>query len=50
MKIFELTLFWITLAPSYYGLFYALSFFGWYYFFKKNKFFDEKDLDNFITK
>lgn len=26
MKIFEITLFWITLAPSYYGLMYILGF------------------------
>lgn len=35
MKIFEISLFGFTLAPSYYGLMYALSFLIGYYFIKR---------------
>lgn len=37
MTIFEIEIFWFTLAPSYYGLMYALWFLaGYYYIFKKS--------------
>lgn len=37
MTIFEINIFWFTLAPSYYGLMYALWFIaGYYYMLKKN--------------
>ncbi|MBW7955056.1 hypothetical protein H3C61_04560, partial [Candidatus Gracilibacteria bacterium] len=37
MIIFELNIFGITIAPSYYGLMYVIGFVsGYYYIFKKN--------------
>lgn len=37
MTIFEINIFWFTLAPSYYGLMYGLWFIaGYYYILKKN--------------
>ncbi len=35
MTIFELNIFWITIAPSYYWLMYAIWFIAWYYIIKK---------------
>ncbi len=35
MTIFEITLFWITIAPSYYWLMYALGFLLWFFIVKK---------------
>ena len=35
MSIFTITIFWITLSPSYYWLMYALWFLAWYYIIKK---------------
>lgn len=35
MYIFELTLFWITIAPTYYWLMYAFWFIAWYYIISK---------------
>lgn len=34
MNIFEFTIFWITIAPTYYWLMYAISFLVWYYIVK----------------
>jgi len=31
MNIFEIEIFWLTLAPSYYGLMYVLAFLSWYF-------------------
>ncbi len=45
MKIFELTLFWITIAPSYYWLMYALSFIFWYEIISRRKKLSQNDLD-----
>ena len=35
MYIFELNIFWITIAPTYYGLMYAIWLFSWYFIVKK---------------
>jgi len=35
MKIFEITVFWIHISPSYYGLMYALWFIFWYWLIQK---------------
>jgi len=48
MTIFEINLFWLHIAPTYYGLMYAISFAIWYYILKSKKFLDEKKLDNFV--
>lgn len=45
MKIFEVTLFWITIAPSYYGLMYSLGFLIGYLILRKNNFVKEKELE-----
>ena len=37
MKIFDITLFWIHIAPSYYWLMYALWLLIWYYIIKSRK-------------
>lgn len=46
MKIFEITLFGITIAPTYYGLMYALSFIIWYYILYKRKIINRDNLDD----
>ncbi|EKE26040.1 MAG: hypothetical protein ACD_4C00459G0004 [uncultured bacterium (gcode 4)] len=48
MKIFDITIFWIQIAPSYYGLAYALGFILGFYFLKKRKFLSEIDLENLV--
>lgn len=48
MKIFEFTLFWVTISPSYYGLMYALSFLVGYWLLRKEKTFSEKQVDSLI--
>lgn len=49
MKIFDIIIFWIHVAPSYYGLAYAMGFILWYYFLKRKNFLPEKQLDPLIT-
>ncbi len=49
MSIFELNIFWITIAPSYYWLMYVIWFISWYYYiFKKNILSKEKLDDLFF--
>ena len=48
MKIFDITLFWIHIAPSYYWLMYALGFIFGYYILKKRKILKEDELDNLV--
>jgi phosphatidylglycerol---prolipoprotein diacylglyceryl transferase len=48
MKIFEFSLFWITIAPTYYGLMYALAFIIWYYIISKRKILTEAKLDTLV--
>lgn len=43
MKIFEISLFGVTLAPTYYALMYILGFMAGYYFLSKNFTFRGKD-------
>ncbi len=46
MTLFEIQIFWFTLAPSYYGLMYAWAFLiGYYYLLKKNLL-KKEDLDS----
>lgn len=48
MYIFETTLFWIHIAPSYYWLMYAIWFLSWYYIIKSRKIIPEKKLDDLL--
>jgi len=48
MKIFDITLFWIHISPSYYWLMYALGFLAWYYIIKYRKVIPENKLDNLL--
>lgn len=49
MKIFEITIFWLNIAPSYYWAAYALSFIIWYWIIKRRNFLSEKDLDTLFV-
>lgn len=49
MTIFDITLFWIHIAPSYYWLMYALWFIIWYYIIKKRWIIWKKYLDDLFT-
>ncbi len=49
MKIFNINIFWITIAPSYYGLMYALGFLAWYYIIKSRKIISQKNIDDLLT-
>ena len=46
MKIFELDIFGFTLAPTYYGLSYALTFIIGYLIFKKRNWLNQKQIDD----
>lgn len=46
MTIFEIQLFWITIAPSYYGLMYVLWFIAWYYYFLKKNIISKQELED----
>lgn len=46
MKIFDITIFWIQIAPTYYGLMYALWFIWGYYILKKRQFLKIHHLDD----
>jgi phosphatidylglycerol:prolipoprotein diacylglycerol transferase len=46
MTIFTLHIFWLTIAPSYYWLMYAISFLIWYYLVSKTKVLSKEKLDN----
>jgi phosphatidylglycerol:prolipoprotein diacylglycerol transferase len=46
MTIFEINIFWFTLAPSYYWLMYAIWFMSWYYIISKRKFIESAKLDD----
>lgn len=48
MKIFEITLFGITIAPSYYGLMYAIGFLLGYWIILKRKKIEEDALDSLL--
>jgi phosphatidylglycerol:prolipoprotein diacylglycerol transferase len=48
MKIFDITLFWIHIAPSYYWLMYALGFLIWYYIIKLRKIIKETIIDDLL--
>ena len=48
MKIFEFTLWDITIAPSYYGLMYALAFVLGYFLLRKEKWLNERQLDTLV--
>lgn len=45
MKIFEINLFWITLAPTYYGLMYAVALLLWYFIFIKRWVFSKEKIE-----
>lgn len=46
MKIFDITLFWITFAPSYYWLMYSLGFLFWYIILRRKNYIQEKELES----
>jgi len=46
MYIFELNIFWLHIAPSYYGLMYAISFILWYIILKKTSFLSKNQIEN----
>ncbi len=46
MTIFEINIFWINIAPTYYWLMYALSFLLWYYFLVKFSKLKKSQLDD----
>lgn len=46
MTIFELQLFWITIAPTYYGLMYAIWFMAWYQIIKNRWVIPFERMDN----
>lgn len=46
MTIFEIQLFGITLAPSYYGLMYAIAFLAWYYYILKKNILTKDQLES----
>ncbi len=48
MTIFELTLFWIKISPSYYWLMYLISFVIGYFIIKKKSILDNKSLDDLV--
>jgi len=48
MKIFDITILWIHITPSYYWLMYALGFLLWYYIIKSRKIISEKILDDLL--
>ncbi|MDD2891549.1 MAG: prolipoprotein diacylglyceryl transferase [Candidatus Gracilibacteria bacterium] len=48
MSIFSITFFGIHIAPSWYGLMYALGFIGGYWILKRRKIFSEGELDSLI--
>jgi phosphatidylglycerol:prolipoprotein diacylglycerol transferase len=50
MNIFETTIFWVTIAPSYYWLMYALWFIFWYWLIKKRIFINNKNILKPATK
>ncbi len=49
MTIFDITLLWIHIAPSYYWLMYALWFIIWYYIIKKRWIISVNNLDDLFT-
>jgi len=49
MTIFDLNIFWLHIAPSYYWLMYALWFIIWYYIIQKRWFIIWDKLDNLFT-
>ena len=48
MKIFEISFFWISIAPTYYGLMYALAFIIGYLILSKRKILTEVKLDTLV--
>lgn len=48
MTIFEINIFGINIAPTYYWLMYALSFIIWYYILKHRKIFSSEKLDSLL--
>lgn len=48
MLIFDITLFWIRLAPSYYWLMYLISFVIWYYYLLKKTKYSKKEVEDLI--
>lgn len=49
MTLFEINIFWFTLAPSYYGLMYGLSFLWGYYYLAYKKILSNELLETFFS-
>lgn len=49
MSIFSITLFWIHIAPSWYGLMYALGFMVGYFIIRSRKWLPEAELESLVT-
>jgi len=49
MNIFEITLFWLRIAPSYYWLMYALWFIFWYWLIKNRVYVNKKNILEPVT-
>lgn len=48
MRIFELNIFGVTLAPSYYGLMYALAFILAFLLLRRSRYFTSTQLDSLM--
>lgn len=46
MTIFDITIFWLHIAPTYYGLMYAIAFLAWYYIIKSRNVINWEKLDD----
>ena len=46
MHIFDITIFWIHIAPSYYWLMYAIWFLAWFHIIQSRKVIDKKIMDD----
>lgn len=46
MTIFEIQIFWVTIAPTFYWLMYAISFLLWYHIFLKRQIYTKDQLDS----
>jgi len=49
MTIFDIIIFWIHIAPSYYWLMYAIWFLLWFYIIKNRAVLNQKQLDDLFT-
>lgn len=48
MYIFDITIFWINITPSYYWLMYTIGFLGWFYIIQNRKIINKKNMDDLL--